>query len=829
MKICDLSINGLENYLGYKTDQIRISWKVKEVESDIVSALLRVYENRSLFREIDISDDFTDFFYCADLNYQADKDYDFQICAYDEKKNETVSESVAFRCVPDDCFAHAEWMNVQKGIDSAVFNMNVSVSKKVERAVLYCCGLGIYEAYLNEMKISDEYLLPGYHSYDLLQEYQCFDLTDDLKSGNNHFSFLLLNGWYKGRFVFGKGYENIYGDSLKLICEIRITYEDKTEEIFVSDEKWNCCSSSIGSNSIYDGETIDDSLAGKTVEYSCGGDKKLLKPRFNPPIRAVERIRPKRLIRNDSGELILDFEEMITGFVCFQNTSEKGKKLKLEYSEWLNGTSFANENLRTAKAEFVYVSNGMKEFVRPHGTYYGFRYVRISGFDDPVPEDFIAYRIQSDISRTGFIRTNDDRINRLIENVYSSQRGNFLDIPTDCPQRDERMGWTGDICVFADTACFNMDSYAFLISYLRQMRLEQIKNNGAVPLFVPRPKIFQHANEENNPLAYFPGSVAVWGDAAAVLPWTVYEHYGDIKVLREFFPMMYDWIGFVKSRCNQDGLWLDDMQLGDWLALDSIDPNGLFGLTDSGFVACAYYYRSLRICQKACKQLNYSDSEKEIRELADQVFNSFNKHFYPSGKLTITPTQTAYALLLSFDLCPKEYLDSAADALNQLIYDNGIHLSTGFAGTPFLCSALSKCGYHDTAILLLKQESYPSWLYEVNMGALSIWERWNSIDENGRFSSTGMNSLNHYAYGSVLSWFYRYVCGYQPCIEQKNTLILSPIKSSINFDSSYETPWGEYKVSHNDGIYRFEIPYASYGIIDINGKREICGQGIYTG
>lgn len=741
-------------------------------------------------------------------------------------------------------FGDAKWMLADTAAKSVEFakDIHLETRQTVKKAILKICGYGIYEAYINGTNVCDEVLLPGYHSYDLINEFQIFDVTSLLKKeeNNNQFSIILGNGWYKGRFVFDGGYENLYGKNLKAIAELKITYTDDTKEIIYTNEDWSCKTYCVKENSIYDGEIQDYREKGKDVEFICepvGTDDNLTE-RSNVPIKIVEKIAPIKIIHTPGGDQILDFGEMITGWVTFYCHEEAEKEICLQYGEWMQKGEFYRDNLRTAKAEFRYVSDGTEKWIRPHFTFYGFRYVKITGVKKISMEDFIAHRIRSNCKKNGKIVTGNQKINRLIANAYASQECNFLDIPTDCPQRDERMGWTGDIGIFADTACFQMECSKFLEHYMEMVGLEQKRMNGAVPFVVPFPKLVEELQKNVNPFLVIPGSCA-WGDVAAIVPWTLYEHYRDKETLKKLYPVMKLWVEYEKSRVEKNEvphLWQQDMQLGDWLALDSQDPNGLFGLTDTGFIASAYYYHSSSLTKKAAEVLGYEDDALELEKCMKSTKGAFLDYYLDKeGNLKITETQTAYLILLGFQLCPTHFEEKTIASLKRLIKENNGHLSTGFVGTPLLCQVLSEYGEHELACEILLNEEYPGWLYEVNLGAVSIWERWNSVDENGIITRTDMNSLNHYAYGSIVAWIYRYICGFIPKPDEENTLIVAPrYCEKLGFvNGEYTTPWGTYRISWQDVSEdkmecNFVIPKNGIGLFATNHGYERLKEGAYT-
>ena len=750
----------------------------------------------------------------------------------------------------------ADWLAADPAAVSVCFRKGVLIDKPVAAARLYICGLGLYEAYIDGVKAGDEYLMPGYHSYDLTQEYQTLDVTKALSSEGEHdLSVLLGNGWYKGRFVFEGGFENLYGDRMKLIAELHITYQDGSREVIATDDSWRAESTAIGANSIYDGEVLDYRLAGKPIAFTTDrSGKELLHVRTGMPIREREVIKPAAVLHTPAGETVLDFGEMITGWVRFYCREVKDTQVRIQYSELLQEGNFYRDNLRTAKAEFVYVSDGEEKWIRPHFTYYGFRYVKLEGFAQVRPEDFRASRLISEIYETGDLSAGDgtlpdaadpasgsvsQKVNRLIANVHASQRCNFLGVPTDCPQRDERMGWTGDIAAFADTACLNTDCTGFLSHYMELVGREQSRIGGVVPLYVPMPKVPSSGDGLDFMLQMVASPMSLWGDAGVILPWKLYEHRRDKKLLAQQYPVMKAWVDCVKRRVDENEkphLWQNNLQLGDWLALDSGEETP-FGLTDAGFLATACYYYSLGLTAMSAAVIGNAEDEAALLKERESVLKAFQAEFLKEdGTVTIAETQTAYALLLSYQMARPGQEQKAVERLRALVEAKGGHLDTGFLGTAWLCPALSEYGGHKEACRIFLQEDYPGWLHEVNLGAVTTWERWNSLDDNGMVSSTGMNSMNHYAYGSIASWMYRYLCGFTPLPGESRTLAVRPLPCAElgEMKGTYETPWGTYISSWRmlpdaRAEYTVTVPFGGKVRLTLPGcEEEFLGAGTYV-
>lgn len=659
-----------------------------------------------------------------------------------------------------------------------IFLRRFTVKKPLRRARLYCLGLGVYEAWLNGRRVGDEVLLPGLHAYDGYQQTQTLALEP--VQGENTMAFLLGDGWYKGRYGLKRSAPR-YGTDYALIAELRLTYEDGTEELITTDERWQVRVSPITFDGIYDGETVDARLLTRTEECpACPSPMTTarLTDRVSPCIRVQETRMAQRV---PGEEYILDFGQNMVGWVSFPCDAPAGTVITLRFAETLRDGRLYLDNLRTAKATFTYISDGTRREVRPHFTFFGFRYVSVDGWMPP-PEDLTGCVIHSDMERTGWIKTGHEKLNRLVENVLWSQKGNFLDVPTDCPQRDERMGWTGDIQIFADTALYQMDCTAFLAKFLRDLRHDQRSLGGSVPCVTPM-------------AGYRLGGVAAWGDAATIVPWQMYLHSGNEGILRDSLQSMIDWVEWIRREteaAQTAPLWLKGQQLGDWLALDG---SSVYGGTERGMIATAYYYASAVITAKSAQVLGRTETAHRYAALADGIRTAFQREFFtPNGRIAVS-TQTACALTRMFSLVPPEGEARVDELLCRLVLEAGIRLDTGFVGTPCLLPALTRAGHAELAYGLLLREDYPGWLYEVERGATTIWERWNSIGPDGSMNRDGMNSFNHYAYGAVAAWMYRTMGGIAPVADAPGfrCIACTPVPSR-------RIPWAETRLMTGHGL-----------------------------
>lgn len=761
MKIIRLKTNHLENPMGYQLEAPMLSYVVEDARGQRqVTARIQIALDPE-FRKLvsDESGDLNSLAYKVPFKPEPMTRYYWRVYVEDETKDHALSETAWFETAKEPGSSwQARWISpvLPEGDRHPVFRKHVEIRKKLAKARLYMTGLGLYELYIGGEKVGNEYFMPGYNAYDSWIQYQTYDVTDAL-SASGDIEVLLGNGWYKG--IFGLDYKkNNYGDRFALLAELHLEYEDGSRELVTTDDTWKAYAGRILTSGIYDGEVYDATVS----EEACSVETldwgyELLQARLSPPITIHERITPVEVLHTPAGETVLDMGQNMVGWVEFFCDAPKGTVIEWKTGEILQKGCFYQENLRRAKSMYRYVSDGVPRRVRPHFTFYGFRYVLVEGWPGELETaDFAGCVIHSDMEEIGCIKTSDPLVNQLFSNVRWGQKGNFLDVPTDCPQRDERMGWTGDAQIFSGTASYNMDTYAFYTKFGHDLYYEQQKLDGSVPFVVPMVK--------------YPGDGSTaWGEAATVIPWQVYLHYGDATILEKQFDSMKAWVDYIERRdqaSGTPGLWDSGFHFADWLALDGPVEGGVFGGTDPYFIASAYYCYSARLVAKAAHVLGRGEDEQHYQRIADRVCAAIQREYLtPGGRLAIN-TQTAHVVMLFMDLAPEEMRPRLASDLLNKLKDANYHLDTGFVGTPYLCRALSDHGYNEMAYQLLMVKDYPGWLYEVLMGATTVWERWNSVLPDGMISSTGMNSLNHYAYGSIAEWLYRNAAGICPLEDQ---------------------------------------------------------------
>ena len=630
---------------------------------------------------------------------------------------------------------------------------------------LYGFGLGLYHILINGQTIHDEFFMPGINDYENYIQIQTYDITPFLLE-HNTIEVELADGWYRSRFGLNKK-SNIYGDYNFCHFEIRIG-----ETVIPTDATWEAYPNKIQHSGIYDGESRDERIIGSPVAVvECPLDTSLLMDRISPKIVIKKLFKAVNVIKDLDG-YILDFGQNISGFVNANHIFEAGRNIRITHFEHLQDGVYL-DNLRTVNPVFEFISNGFTK-PQPRFSYYGFRYVKIVGIDVSEVDLFEAALIHSDLYQTGHLSTSNLKLNQLIKNVIYTHKNNWMDVPTDCPQRDERLGWTGDNTLFCPTAILNMDSKPFYKKYLKDIRYEQLKMNKAVPNYAP-------AFKEN------PGTSAIWGDVVTILNDELFNHYEDIQFIEHHYPMMKDWITYLKER-NPGYLYERDFQFGDWLGLDGVTEQSYKGGTDDVFIASMYRWYSTKIVLKYAKYLNYTNDIIELEDLCNNIESALlHEYITPSGRLALD-TQTAYVLAIKMGLGnqPKRHLSGLLKRLEKDQY----RLKTGIVGTAHILSVLSDHGQGNLAYHLLLQEDHPGWMYQINLGATTLWERWNSLDFQGKMTSTGMNSLNHYLFGTVLHFLYSYLLGYKKVdnkiqIEPLITPFIPMVEGRIHTNTGY--------------------------------------------
>lgn len=677
--------------------------------------------------------------------------------------------------------------------------------KKVKGARAYVTSCGVYELEVNGQKAGDAFLAPGWTSYHNRLQYQTYDITSLLEE-ENEICITVGNGWYKG-YLNGEGENCFYGDRVAVLGMFRIIYEDGTIQVLGTNTDWFVKQGVIRSSELYMGEKQDfmiKNLPANGVHHAVLFDAKekvtSIVSQESEPVRIIKRLPVKEKLVTPKGELVFDFGQNMPGFVEVKLPPLTGNSLIISHAETLDKDgNFYTENLRTAKAtdEYVYGEEEIDRIVMPHFTYHGFRYIRIQGVGEDVDMSrFTACVLHTDMKKTGTFHCDNPLIEQLQSNIEWGQRSNFVDIPTDCPQRDERLGWTGDAQIFCRTAVYNFNTALLFKKWLRDVAAESDDEHG-VPHVVP------------NIVGPSTGT-AVWSDCATVIPWTVYRIYGDKRVLEEQYDNMRQWVEYIRRSCGEQILWMNGFQRGDWLALDgdeSLHP--MYGGTDKNLVANVYYAYSTRIVRDAANVLGKEQDAKKYAELYETIVEELNREYVTRNGRLVSETQTACVLLLYFDLAKEEYRDRIIRTLEDNIALHNGHLTTGFVGTAYLCHALTESGKHSLAEDILLAEDYPGWLYAVKRGATTIWERWNSIMPDGEFDRSGMNSLNHYSYGAIGDWLYRKPAGINLLQPGYKKILIKPVltRTLTEVSASLETMYGTIKshVRCKDGMITVDV------------------------
>ena len=639
----------------------------------------------------------------------------------------------------------------------------------VKSARAYVTSLGLYELHLNGARVGDGLLTPGWTSYDTRLQYQTYDVTALLQPGENAIGAMLGDGWYRG-FMGFSGNRNTYGDRLALLLQLVVTYTDGSTAVITSDGAWQAAIGPVQMSDIYNGEIYD--ARAETPGWDAAGydaaawrgvrildqDKSMLIAQSGPAIIRNEEIKPRAIIHTPAGETVVDFGQNMVGWVRLTVSGPAGTIVTLTHAEVLDQQgNFYITNLRLAKqlAQYTLKGNGVETW-EPCFTFMGFQFVKVEGFPGELTLDTLTgIVVHSDIPSTGSFECSNPMINQLQHNIVWGQKGNFVDVPTDCPQRDERLGWTGDAQVFIRTACFNRDVAGFFTKWLRDLAAEQ-NDQGSVPMVIPDPM----GRPKKSPGAGFPsGGSSAWADAAVICPWTIYLCYGDKGILAQQYESMKGWVGYMRREAGDTYLWTTGFHFGDWLDFRGRGEMNAAPITDKALIASAFFAYSTSLLQQAAVVLGKTEDAAEYADLLAKIKTAFTREFVSANGRVASNSQSSYVLALHFDLLPEELRPSAAGRLADSVRE------FGFVGTPYLCHVLSRFGHTDLAYELLNQESYPSWLYPVKKGATTIWERWDGIKPDGSFQDAGMNSFNHYSYGAIGDWMYRAIAGIDTALD----------------------------------------------------------------
>ncbi len=707
-------------------------------------------------------------------------------------------------------FKNTKWIETDLVIDRedvVVYKKRFSLDRIPLKAELLVTACGVYVAWLNDYRVS-MILAPGFDCFQYRMPYHVYDVTDFIGEDNT-LRISVARGWY-GWFRSAKLQD--YSRNRRMKALLVLTFADGETQLVETDESWLCCRGNCIKSDIYNGEEYDATLvdcSDRAVKIASSDFDDKLFLFDGEKIGEQERLKPIACFTTPKGEYVIDFGQNLTGYLEIELTAKSGEVLEISHAEVLDKEgNFYTENYRQAKSKIKYVCKNGKQSYKPLHTFFGFRYIRLDQKPNGVDiNNFTAVVVHSDINRTGYVRSSNPKLNRFFENVVWGQKDNFLDIPIDCPQRDERMGWTGDAQVFCRTAMYNFDCEKFYARWLRMVACEQAYY-GYTPTVVP--DVYEYGRS---------GFTSAWSDVSTIVPWTMYEMYGSKALLEEFFIVMKRHVDAITSKTEEKYLWIGGDQLGDWLALDG--GNGKPAMSDKYLISSAFYAYSTSLLIKAGNALG-----KEMTEYVNLYANIRRKFMqvYAEPK-----TQTECALSLAFDLTDDK--KAMTRRLVECIENCGGHLQTGFIGTPYLLRALSDNGETELAYELLLRESYPSWLYAVNRGATTVWERWNGIDENGDLAKPSLNSFNHYAYGAVADWIYEVAAGIKPEEAGFRKVRIEPKPSDKLewLDVRFTTQQGQIAVKweYKDGKVQYEIETPVDAILLLDGKEYTVTKGKY--
>lgn len=715
-----------------------------------------------------------------------------------------------------------------------------SLKGKVKEAFACTTALGLYNFFINGKKVGTDELTPGWTSYLKHLCYQTYDVTEYLIEGENAAGAILGAGWYKGKMGF-LGVRNNYGTRTAFLAQIVIRYEDGTEEILVTDESWMGTDAPVVFAEIYDGEIYDASLeipgwseaeevkgnwkAVSAVEFS----KEVLYGQGSGKVAEMDPVNVKRIFTTPQGDTVIDFGQNMTGHIHVKAYGKPGDVIELHCFEVLDAQGNVYlDNLRGAKEsmKYIFAEEGEVEYTTTF-TFMGFQYAKIVSYPgEAKPENFTAYTLHTKMDLTGRLEFSNPDLNQLAHNILWGLKGNFVDVPTDCPQRNERLGWTGDAQIFCRTACFLENTYNFYRKWLVDVEADQSPEGGVahvVPdLLTGRPELVNDWL-----LGQGTHSAAAWADVAVINPWTMYLTFGDKEILKQQYHSMKRWIDFMKEHA-QDYIWNYKLQFGDWVALDA-EEGSYFGATPNDLTCTAYFAYSTGLFVKAAEVLGKEEDSKEYQALYEKIVEKFQKTFFDAEGVMTAQTQTAHIVALYFGLTPDQYKDKTVNGLLKLLEKENGHLVTGFVGTPYFCHALSQNGHVKEAYDLLLKDDFPSWLYQVKMGATTVWEHWDGMKPDGTMWSPDMNSFNHYAYGAIGEWLVRVAGGLEVDEHKpgyKHSIIYPRLGGGLTYmKTEYDSVYGTVKSFWEDkgdmAVLHVTVPVNTTATICLDGAKEV--------
>ncbi len=846
LSVYDLSCEHKKNPIGIDVLNPRLSWKLKGSGYNVMQTAYsirvgtdqRMAGSKLVWQSGKVKSDESVLIRYDGQVLKPGQRYYWQVKVWDNKGRESKWSETAYweTGLLSPTGWKAQWIELSSDTNryspSPHLRKEFTLNKPVKSARVYVTSHGFYELHLNGKKVGDQVLTPGWTSYLKRLQYQVYDVTSMLTTGKNAIGAILGDGWYRGTLAWRNNW-GIYGKRLGLLMQLKIIYNDGSESLIITDGSWKgIIGGAIVMNDIYNGETYDANR--KLTGWNMPGyDDRSWFPVVignyalnnivsseGVPIRKIEEIKPLRVFRTPKGSLVVDMGQNMVGWLRMKVKGPRGTVVTIRHAEVLDKYGeFYTENYRTAKAQLTYILSGDGEEVyEPRFTFMGFRYAEVSGFPGELTVDNLTgVVVHSDMNRTGNYECSNPLINQLQHNIQWGQKGNFVDVPTDCPQRDERLGWTGDAQAFSRTAAFNYDVYSFFLKWLKDVSADQ-RPGGEVPVVIP-----DVLNKQGSPTVE---TSAGWGDVAVIGPWTMYMVYGDKQILENQYSSMKAWVDYIVKQAGEKMIWEKGSIYGDWLFYhppvnNHPEPDGH---TEHDFIATAYFAYSANLLAKTARELGKAEDEKYYLEIFEKIKKVFNYEYVtPAGRIG-TNSQTSYVLPLMFGLLSDGIKPRAAKFLVEDIKSRGNHLSTGFLGTIYLCHVLTQNGYTDVAYDLLVQEKYPSWLYPVKMGATTIWERWDGQKPDSTFQDAGMNSFNHYAYGAIGDWMYRVSAGLETLTPGYRNLLIQPHPTNkldfarASFESQYGHIYSGWERKGESIIVKVEIPANSKATILLPAK-----------
>ena len=807
--VADLSCEHKINPIGVDVAQPRMSWKLKSAARNVMQIAYNIqvatdknFSKKKIVWEsgkVNSSESILQSYHGNPLSSATRYYWRVKVWDAANSKESPWSETAFWEMgllKPEDW--KASWIepiqDTARHMSGLMVRKEFEVKKKIASARAYTTSHGLYELHLNGKKVGDELLTPGWTSYQKRLQYQVYDITTQVQQGINVVGAMLGDGWYRGSLAWENNFA-IWGKTLGLLCQLQIKYTDGTEETITTNNSWKGTQDGpVVLNGIYDGETYDarkDMKGWSSAGFNDNGWKPVTVtdyPKTNliavqsVPVKRISEIKPVKIFTTPKGLLVADLGQNMVGWIRLKVKGNAGNIVTIRHAEVLDKYgNFYTDNLRAAKATATYIlKGGEEETYEPRFTFFGFRYISISGYPGELkPEDITGIVVHSDMKPTGSFESSSALLNQLQHNIQWGQKGNFVDVPTDCPQRDERLGWTGDAQAFSRTAAYNMDVAPFFTKWLKDLAADQ-SADGKVPFVIPDVL-------RNN------ATSAGWGDVAVIVPTNIYQVFGDKRILETQYPSMKAYVDYIRNKAGDSYLWKGGSVFGDWLFYKSMRQTENDGYTNPDMIATMFYGYSTKLLARAAGVLGKTEDEKMYLDVFERVKIAFNKTYVTAEGHIASESQTSYVLALEFGLLPDELRGKAVQYLVDDIRSRSNHLSTGFLGTPYLCHVLSENGRTDVAYDLLLQETFPSWLYPVKMGATTIWERWDGQKTDSTFQDVGMNSFNHYAYGAIGDWMYRVVAGIEIGEPGYKHILIQPQPGKkLNYaKASFESSYGE--------------------------------------